>query len=298
MITGWTVTSGNPQGSARMAAAILDFWTYDLAAMAGRLQRAEPGLAPRLFERPVLKFGATLVQLPWLVGLQNNSTAAINNLRRLGARRGEARNETRRIETGLASLFEQRGFRVLTNWAPPEECKSAGEVDVIAARNGRLIVLEVKSTYVRQSMRDAWVHATATLRGAGRQLKRKVSAVLACIGHDEALDHTLGLAVAPAPDQVHGWIVDTSIECDHQRFAGFLKVSLEEVLIALRDDAHLLDDPEGLLAGDLGDEDAARAARTIPPATLYPRGFDAARFVEVIESEAAWGRHDSAMTQP
>ena len=39
---------------------------------------------------------------------------------------------------------------------------------------------------------------------------------------------------------IQGWIVDTSIECDHQRFCGFLKVSLEEVLIALRDDRHLL----------------------------------------------------------
>lgn len=63
-----------------MASAILDFWTYDMVAMAERLQRNEPGLQPHLFERPVLKFGATLVQLPWIVGLQNNSSAAINNL--------------------------------------------------------------------------------------------------------------------------------------------------------------------------------------------------------------------------
>ncbi|UUZ67083.1 hypothetical protein LP416_19415 [Polaromonas sp. P2-4] len=45
-----------------------------------------------------------------------------------------------------------------------------------------------------------------------------------------------------------GWIVDTSIECDHQCFSGFLKVSLEEVLIALRDDRRLLNDPDGLLS--------------------------------------------------
>jgi hypothetical protein len=82
-----------------MASAILDFWTYDMVATAERLQRNEPGLQPHLFERPVLKFGATLVQLPWVVGMQNNSTAAINNLRRLGARRGQARDEARRIES-------------------------------------------------------------------------------------------------------------------------------------------------------------------------------------------------------
>ena len=66
-----------------MASAILDFWTYDMAVLAARLQKSEPGLQPYLFERPVLKFGATLVQLPWIVGMQNNSTAAINNLRYL-----------------------------------------------------------------------------------------------------------------------------------------------------------------------------------------------------------------------
>ena len=44
-----------------MASAILDFGTYDMVAMAERLQRNEPGLQPLLFERPVLKFGATLV---------------------------------------------------------------------------------------------------------------------------------------------------------------------------------------------------------------------------------------------
>ena len=86
-ITGWTVTASEPKGNPRMASAILDFWTYDMAVMATQLQQREPGLQPHLFERPVLKFGTTLVQLPWIVGMQNNSTAAINNLRRLGSRR-------------------------------------------------------------------------------------------------------------------------------------------------------------------------------------------------------------------
>jgi hypothetical protein len=42
--------------------------------------------------------------------------------------------------------------------------------------------------------------------------------------------------------------IDTSIECDHQRFGGFLKVSLEELLIALRDNRHLLHDPDCMFA--------------------------------------------------
>jgi hypothetical protein len=80
----------------------------------------------------------------------------------------------------------------------------------------------------------------------------------------------------------------TSIECDHQRFSGFLKVSLEEILIALRDDRHLLDDPEGLLSAR-----SRKVAERQPLAaqdreSLYPGGFTAARFIEVIEEELVW----------
>ena len=85
---------------------------------------------------------------------------------------------------------------------------------------------------------------------------------------------------APAPT-ICGWIVDTSIECDHQRFGGFLKVSLEELLIALRDDRHLLHDPDGMFAPTVP---AARAE----PQSLYPQGFNAGRFIEVVETQAAW----------
>jgi hypothetical protein len=90
--------------------------------------------------------------------------------------------------------------------------------------------------------------------------------------------------------QSHGWIADTSIECDHQRFEGFLKVSVEELLIALRDDRHLLNDPEGLLAGNYR-EDRSRGADTSRTAwSLYPDGFSAERFIEVIKTEAVWER--------
>lgn len=103
-IVGWTISRDHPQGSKRAAAVILDFWTNDLVRLAEKLRRNEQGLHPELFERPVLRFGKSLVQLPWIVGMQNNSTAAINNLRRLGARRGETKQETHRIEARLGQL--------------------------------------------------------------------------------------------------------------------------------------------------------------------------------------------------
>jgi Holliday junction resolvase-like predicted endonuclease len=236
----------------------------------------------------VLKFGSTLVQLPWIVGLQNNSTAAINNLRRLGARRGQAREETQRIEAALARLLETRGFTTLLNWKPPRDEDDPGEVDVIATLGQHLFVLEVKSTFLRRSQEEAWLHASSTLRKAGRQLQRKLAAVSQAIGSDLEFRTSLGLTEPPAPQQQHGWIVDICIECDHQRFAGFLKISIEEVLIALRDDRHLLNDPEGLLSGTY-DADQSVEDDAHPSAwTLYPEGFRVERFIEVIETEAVW----------
>ena len=287
-ITGWTVTPSHPQGTARVAGAILDFWTYDLASIAGRLRADKHDLVPQLFERPVLKFGKTLVQLPWVVGMQNNSTAAINNLRRLGARRGQAREETQRIEANLAKLFEQRDFTVLMNWEPPREQRDAGEVDLIATRDGHLFVLEVKSTFIRRSQRDAWLHATTTLRKAGLQLMRKLDLIAKLIETDSSLRTALRLDEAPMVAGLHSWIVDTSLERDHQRFGGFLKVSVEEMVIALRDDRHLLSGLDGLLSGRLQEGRIAESEMPRQGSTLYPHGFSAERFVDVIETGEVW----------
>jgi hypothetical protein len=288
-ITGWTVSAEHPGGSARMAGAILDFWSNDWVALAARLRSGEPGLPPDLFERPVLKLGQILLQLPWVVATQNNCTAAINNLRRLGARRGEAAEETRRIEQRLGQRFAGRGFRVVSNWRPPiADADDAGEVDLICVRDGLVLVLEVKSTYLRRTQRDAWLHRTTTLRKAGLQLRRKIEAVRRALAGASDLLAQLGIDQGTGVSTIQGWIVDTSIECDHHRFCGFLKVSLEEILIALRDDRHLLNDPEGLLDGSWAQPERHVPAGCLAGTTLYPEGFSATRFVEVIEAQAVW----------
>lgn len=224
-----------------------------------------------------------------IFGVQNNSTAAVNNLRRLGARRRDAGAETRRIEERLGALFESRGFRVALNWHPAEEKDArAGEVDLICARDQVVLVLEVKSTFIRQSQRDAWLHRTTTLRKAVQQLRRKVPAVQRALAEGSDLVSVPGLEGGASSLSIHGWIVDTSIECDHQRISGFLKVSLEEVLIALRDDRHRLNDPDGILS-DRNQEMEFRVPDDAQrQATLYPTGFSAEGFVDVIEKEAVW----------
>ena len=234
--------------------------------------------------------GRYLFQLPWMMPLQDNAGAMVNNLRRLGARRGEAQAETRRIEQRLGALFEQRGFQVLVGHRLPvanQGDDDAGEIDLLCARDGRLFVLEVKSTYVRRSMKEAWAHRSATLRKAGWQLHRKVPAVQRALRGDDGLRQALALSCDVDPD-VSAWIIDTSMEWDHQRFRGFLKVSMEEIQIALRDDHRWLNDPAGLFKQPKSEKGAHDSAWVAGPETLYPEGFTAKHFVEVIESSAVW----------
>jgi hypothetical protein len=288
-IQGWTVSKDFPHGHAKAAEAILDFWTSDLKDLSTRLRNGEATLQPNLCERPLLKIGHYLFELPWITAMQNNSTAALNNLRRIGARRLEAGEETRRIEKRLAEYFEARGFRVCLNYHPEKTLSdNAGEIDLICIRDGQLLVLEVKSTFLRQSQKEAWFHKTTALRKAGLQLRRKVRAVQAALFSDANLALVLGMDENTEMPAIHGWIVDTSIEYDHQLFSGFLKVSLEEVLIALRDDRHWLNDPFGLFTGQPIDINTIESSEILMTSTLYPDGFSGGRFVDVIERQAVW----------
>lgn len=292
-IRPWTATRDRPHGHPRATEAILDFWTSDWEALVTRLQSGASGLRPRLQERPILKIGRYLFQLPWMLAMQNNRVAAINNLRRLGARRGEARAETRRIEHRLGQRFRDRGFRVLVGHRLPARSASdvdGEEIDLICASNDTLLVVELKSTFVRRSLKEAWLHRYTTLRKAGLQLQRKAAAIRRAIESDAVLRDALGLDGSRMPDTT-AWIVDTSIECDHELFSGFLKVSLEEVLIALGDDKHLLNDPHGLFsARSDGACDGGESQRGVRHAagSLYPDGFSARRFVAVVEAGAVW----------
>ena len=285
-IKPWTATAKHPSGSSRAAETVLDFMTCDWAAMAKQLRAGEVALRPRWQERPFFKMGRLSLQLPWMMAVQNNSAAVINNLRRLGARRNETKEETRRIEERLGALFRKRGFQVLVGYEVAEDA-NAGEIDLICAQDGHVLILELKSTYQRRSVKEAWAHRTSTLRRAGLQLSRKVPVVQRALGRDMELMNALGLK--NGQPTVTAWIVDTSIEWDHQICRGCLKISLEDLLVALRDDRMLLNHPHGLFSGHADSahppDDYAKPYKNY---TLYPDGFSAARLVEVIETAAVW----------
>ena len=61
------------------------------------------------------------------------------------------------------------------------------------------------------------------------------------------------------------------------------------MIIALRDDRHLLNDPAGLLiSGGTEQIDGVRPPENDRAWTLYPDGFSVSRFIQVIENEAVW----------
>ncbi|HHG4394921.1 TPA: NERD domain-containing protein [Pseudomonas aeruginosa] len=274
-ISGWTVCEEHPKGSADSAKSILKFWTSDLKSLSQQL-KAQPRMpVPRLYERPFYKIGRYSFQFPWIVAQQNNLTATFNNLRRLGARRAGMQAETRQVELLLAESLRRRGFAVEVGFRPPvTEDDDAGEVDLICQLDGVLLLLEVKSGYIRSTTHEVWLHRSNTLRKAAWQLRRKLVAVAGALREDQSLRSRLGYRGEHLERDLRAWIVDTSIELDGQLIDGYRVVSREALEVILRDEKHLLQ-PVGQVGAD--DQDS-----------LFPEGFSAGRFVEIVESGALW----------
>ncbi len=103
-LVGWSVNTEFPQGNKNITKAIIDSWTVDLKELASD----KATIIPRLNERPYYKIGSYLFQFPWVVGQQNNANSAVNNLRRVGARRKNVQQETNRIEQLVGELLQKK----------------------------------------------------------------------------------------------------------------------------------------------------------------------------------------------
>ncbi|MEE1950356.1 NERD domain-containing protein [Pseudomonas alcaligenes] len=274
-ITGWTVCDEHPKGCASSAKAILTFWTSDFKALSQQL-KLQPGMpAPRLYEQPFYKIGRYSFQFPWVGAQQNNLTAAINNLRRVNARRADAQAETQRVELALAESLRQRGFAVEVGYRPAVTVDdNAGEVDLICHMDGVLLLLEVKSGYIRSTRHEVWLHRTNTLRKAAWQLRRKQVAMRSALMADQDLRARLGYNGQEPGAALRAWIVDTSIELDGQSVDGFRVVSREALEVILRDEKQLLRPIDQL------DEESRDS--------LFPGGFKVGRFIAVVESDELW----------
>ena len=173
-------------------------------------------------------------------------------------------------------MLSKCGFAVEVGYQPDRiDQDDSGEVDLICHCNGVILLIEVKSGYIRSTRHEVWLHQTNTLRKAARQLKRKKPAVKDALARDEQLRTRLGCNDINAIEQFHAWIVDTSIELDQQLIDGFFVVSLEALQVILRDERHLLLPIDKLPEAAMNDK-------------LFPDGFSPKRFIEVVETGEVW----------
>ncbi|PZO91101.1 MAG: hypothetical protein DI631_11070 [Acinetobacter johnsonii] len=81
----------------------------------------------------------------------------------------------------------------------------------------------MKSTYIRSSIQEIYEYKKFVLNKASYQLDNKVEYIKRHFlsRHFEDINDVI----------IHSWIIDTTLEFDHEYFGNHLKVSLDEVII-------------------------------------------------------------------
>ena len=172
-------------------------------------------------QKPFYRIDDFIFQFPWLTAFQSLNTAMINYVRKLHKNRLELKSETDQIELNLAEKLDRIGFQVFCQYVPSEG--NAGEIDLIAMYDNHVIVAEVKSTYIRSSIQEIYEYKKFVLNKASYQLDNKVEYIKRHFlsRHFEDINDVI----------IHSWIIDTTLEFDHEYFGNHLKVSLDEVII-------------------------------------------------------------------
>lgn len=211
-MSDWIVEGGKNK-KVREMSRILDFWSRDLRS----------GSDTSYVEKSFYKIDEYLFSLPWISAQKNFSTAIINTFRKLYKNRESLKSETDLMENNLAGLLAKSKGRVYSQYEPSES--GVGEIDAIVVSDDKVLIIELKSTYIKSNVKEIHEYRNFVLKKAAYQLARKTNYV-----RDIFLP---SLGVDSAKFSIHSWIVDTTLEFDHGYIDGFLKVSFEELLIVL-----------------------------------------------------------------
>lgn len=228
-MSSWITNGTNNQKLTQME-KILKFWTHNLYNEKDQSS---------YMQKPFYQIDDFIFQFPWLTAFQNLNTAMINYVRKLYKNRANLKNETDRIEINLSQKFKKAGFQVFCQYQPKEG--SAGEIDLIAISGNHVLVAEVKSTYIRSSIQEIYEYKNFTLNKAAYQLSKKVEYVKSVF----LREHYENIKAV----KIHSWIIDTTLEFDHQYFGDHLKLSLDEIIITLNNDVNFM---ESIIDGSLG----------------------------------------------
>lgn len=220
-MSDWIIEGGKNKRVREMS-CIIDFWSRDL----------RDGSDVSYVEKFFYKIDDYIFALPWMSAQKNFNTATINTFRKLYKNRANLKSETDSMEQNLAGLLAKCQGRVYSQYEPSES--GVGEIDAIVVSNDKVLVIELKSTYVKNSVKEIYEYRNFVLKKAAYQLSRKSSYV-----RDVFLP---SLGLDSSQFSIHSWIVDTTLEFDHEYIDGFLKVSFEELVIILNGHKQYLSD--------------------------------------------------------
>ncbi|MGM8884869.1 nuclease-related domain-containing protein, partial [Psychrobacter sp. 1U2] len=209
------ILKGGKNKRVREMSRILGFWSQDL----------REGESSFYGEKSFYELDGYMFSLPWITFQKNFNTATINTFRKLYKNRANLKSETDLMEQNLAALLSKCTDKVYSQYEPLEA--GVGEIDVIAVSDNKVLIIELKSTYIKSSVKEIYEYKNFVLNKAAYQLSRKAKYVKEVFLPNQGLD--------PSKFSIHSWIVDTTLEFDHEYIDGFLKLSFEELVIILNE---------------------------------------------------------------
>ena len=243
---------------------ILYFWSHDLSKPIHYRNST-------VTEKPFYRVDGYCFQLPWLTAYQNLNTCLINHMRKLHTNRAELFHETSCMELQLAQLFKQAGFEVYPQYAV-NDMSGVGEIDLIATYKNHVIVIELKSSFIKKTIREIYEYRHFVLNKAAYQLDKKSCYVK---------NHIQEIAKLNETDVcMHSWIVDTTLEFDHQVFNKHLKLSIDELFIVLGGSSDFLEKRLEQHTNSILSEDGA--------VRLSKDFISPLHIIELIESNQFW----------
>ena len=203
-MSSW-ITEGSNNQKLKQMKKILKFWSFDLY---------DENDQSTYMQKPFYRIDDFIFQFPWLTAFQSLNTAMIHYVRKLHKNRLELKSETDQIELNLAEKLDRIGFQVFCQYVPSEG--NAGEIDLIAMYDNHVIVAEVKSTYIRSSIQEIYEYKKFVLNKASYQLDNKVEYIKRHFlsRHFEDINDVI----------IHSWIIDTTLEFDHEYFGNHFSV--------------------------------------------------------------------------
>lgn len=205
----WIHSEESNNKKTKTMSEIIDFWSLDL------YKDNVATYSEKLF----YKIDDFIFQMPWRIAFQSLNTSVINYFRKLYKNRDGLKSETDSMEESVANLFKQVGFDVYPQYIP--EDIRVGEIDLIAIKDNIVIVLELKSSYIRNNKKEIFEYKNFVLKKAAYQLDKKTKFV-----REVFLNNV--------NSKIYSWIVDTSLEFDHEYIDGYLKLSVDELVILLK----------------------------------------------------------------